>query len=64
MPRTYVYPDGNGKKWHIAFMSNDKTRRALTVCSRWVAPIAVTTKKPADGDICASCQRNAGREPE
>lgn len=61
--RTYVYPDGNGKKWHIAVKSLRTPRAGDVVfarCGKVIRSIATTTTLLAGSEECASCKRNAG----
>lgn len=62
-PRTYVYPDGNGKKWHIAvsFTPVRAGQTTLTACGRTIRCIATTTTLLKGSEECSSCRRNAGK---
>lgn len=62
--RIYIYPDGNGKRWHVAaatFATPRAGERAWTCCGRLIRTIAVETKKPTE-DVCSSCNRNAPKD--
>lgn len=57
---TYIHPDGNAKRWHIAVTPVRAGQTVYTRCSRLVRVIATRTGTlPADAQICGQCRRNA-----